>query len=32
MNIPKFGQHIGIIYGLDKDWGASPFKGIVASI
>lgn len=26
MNIPKFGQHIGIIYGLDKDWGLELLK------
>lgn len=24
--IPKFGQHIGIIYGLDKDWGLALLK------
>ena len=26
MNIPKFGQHIGIIYGLDKYWGLELLK------
>lgn len=26
MNIPKFGQRIGIIYGLDKHWGLELLK------
>ena len=28
MNIPKFGQYIGIIYGQDKEWGLNVLREI----